>query len=257
MKRKIISIDEDRCDGCGQCVTACHEGAIQMVNGKAKLISDSYCDGLGDCLPACPTHAIQIIEREATPFDEALVAARMAAMQSPAPAPTETDPPPEPADLPPLPCGCPGLMTQAIHRAPEAPAAEAPAAQPPAAAPMAQLANWPVQIKLLNIRAPYLHKAALLIAADCTAFAYPDIHQRFMRNRITLIGCPKLDEGDYAEKLTALLQTNEIKSITILRMEVPCCSGITSAVTRALQAAGKMIPWQVITIATDGKILEE
>ena len=218
MKRKIVSIDEHRCNGCGLCVSACHEGAIQLVNGKAKLISDSYCDGLGDCLPACPVDAIQIVEREAADYDEAAVAARMAAAKG--------------------------------HAAPAA-------ADAPAAAPIAQLANWPVQIKLVNPRAPYLQNAALLIAADCTAFAYPDIHRRFMRNKVTLIGCPKLDEGDYAEKLTAILQANDIKSVTVLRMEVPCCGGIASATMRALQASGKMIPWQVVTISTEGLILDD
>ena len=219
MKRKIVSIDESRCNGCGLCVSACHEGAIQLIDGKAKLISDSYCDGLGDCLPACPVDAIQIVEREAADYDEAAVAARMAAAKG--------------------------------HAAP------APAPDAPAAAPVAQLGNWPVQIKLVNVRAPYLQNAALLVAADCTAFAYADIHRKFMRNKVTLIGCPKLDEGDYAEKLTAILQANEIKSVTVLRMEVPCCGGIASAVQRALQASGTTIPWQVVTISTEGQILED
>ena len=249
MKRKIVSIDEARCNGCGLCVSACHEGAIQLVNGKARLISDSYCDGLGDCLPACPVDAIKIVEREAADYDEAAVAARMAAAQGHASAA-----PASAAAKPPLPCGCPGQMAKSIARKP---AAEAPAADAPAAAPVAQLANWPVQIKLVNPRAPYLQNAALLIAADCTAFAYADIHRKFMRNKVTLIGCPKLDEGDYAEKLTAILQANEIKSVTVLRMEVPCCAGIANAAMRALQASGKMIPWQVVTISTDGAILED
>ena len=249
MKRKIVSIDEARCNGCGLCVSACHEGAIQLVDGKAKLISDSYCDGLGDCLPACPVDAIKIVERDAANYDEAAVAARMAAAKGHAPAPAPAAP------KPPLPCGCPGQMAKSIARTP---AADVPAeAAPPASSPVAQLGNWPVQIKLVNIHAPYLQNAALLIAADCTAFAYPDIHRRFMRNKVTLIGCPKLDEGDYADKLTALLQANEIKSVTVLRMEVPCCGGIATAVQRALQASGKMIPWQVVTISTDGAILED
>ena len=235
MKRKIISINESLCNGCGLCVSACHEGALQMINGKAKLVSDTYCDGLGDCLPACPTGAIQIIEREAAEYDEAAVAARMA-----------------PTTKPPLPCGCPGQMAKSIARKPVAP--EPPSSQ---GCPVAQLANWPVQIKLVNVHAPYLQNAALLIAADCTAFAYPDIHNRFMRNKVTLIGCPKLDEGDYAEKLTAILQANEIKSVTVLRMEVPCCGGIANATQRALQASGKMIPWRIVTISTDGSILDE
>lgn len=243
MKRKIISIDAELCNGCGRCASACHEGAIQLVGGKAKLVSDTYCDGLGDCLPACPTNAIQMIEREAPAYDEAAVAARLAAAKTEAPAPT--------AAIPPLPCGCPGELAKRI--------APKPAAAPPASglAPASQLTNWPVQIKLLNVRAPYLQNAALLIAADCTGFAYPDIHRRFMRNKVTLIGCPKLDEGDYSEKLTAVLQANEIKSVTVLRMEVPCCGGLAAAVQRALQASGKMIPWQVVTISTEGEILED
>ena len=251
MKRKIVSINEDLCNGCGLCVSACHEGAIQMVNGKARLISDSYCDGLGDCLPACPTNAIQIIEREAADYDEAAVAARMAAAKghaaAAAPAPA--------AAKPPLPCGCPGQMAKSIARSPAPKALPADEAVP--AAPVAQLGNWPVQIKLVNPRAPYLQNAALLIAADCTAFAFADIHRKFMRNKVTLIGCPKLDEGDYAEKLTAILQANDIKSVTVLRMEVPCCGGIANATMRALQASGKMIPWQVVTISTDGTVLDE
>ena len=251
MKRKIVSIDETLCNGCGLCVNACHEGAIQLVDGKARLISDSYCDGLGDCLPACPVNAIQIVERDAAKYDEAAVAARMAAAKGHAHAAPAAVPA---APKPPLPCGCPGQMAKSIARTPT------PKAIPEAGAagdPVAQLANWPVQIKLVNPRAPYLQNAALLVAADCIAFAYPDIHSRFMSNRVTLIGCPKLDEGDYADKLTALLQANEIKSVTVLRMEVPCCVGIATAVQRALQASGKMIPWQVVTISTDGSILEE
>ena len=239
MKRKIISIDESLCNGCGLCVSACHEGAIQLVDGKALLVSDTYCDGLGDCLPACPVNAIHMVEREAAAYDEAAVAARMAT------------PPPLASPIPPLPCGCPGQMAKSIARKP---AAETSA---PNAAPVSQLANWPVQIKLVNPRAPYLQNAALLVAADCTAFACADVHRRFMRNKVTLIGCPKLDDGDYAEKLTAILQANDIKSVTVLRMEVPCCGGIASAVQRALQASGKTIPWQIVTLSTDGEILDE
>ncbi len=229
MKRKIISIDDTLCDGCGLCVRACHEGAIQLVDGKAKLISDSYCDGLGDCLPACPAGAIQIVEREAAAYDEAAVAART--------------PPPF--------AGCPGMRTQSIpHKAPPtAPASDAP--------PASQLTNWPIQIKLVNIHAPYLQNADLLIAADCAGFAFPDLHRRFLRDKVTLIGCPKLDDGDYAEKLAALLQANDIKSLTVLRMEVPCCGGLAHAAQRALHASGKTIPCQVVTISTNGEILEE
>ena len=257
MKRKIVSIDENRCNGCGLCVSACHEGAIQLIDGKAKLISDSYCDGLGDCLPACPVDAIKIVEREAADYDEAAVAARMAAAKGhAAPAPAAPAPASAPAAAkPPLPCGCPGQMAKSIARTPMPKAL--PEEGAPAAAPVAQLGNWPVQIKLVNPRAPYLQNAALLVAADCTAFAYADIHRKFMRNKVTLIGCPKLDEGDYAEKLSAILQANDIRSVTVLRMEVPCCGGIASAVQRALQASGKMIPWQVVTISTDGAILDD
>ena len=257
MKRKIVSIDENRCNGCGLCVSACHEGAIQLIDGKAKLISDSYCDGLGDCLPACPVDAIKIVEREAADYDEAAVAARQAAAKGHAaptsPVPLQSEPLQSSPSKPPLPCGCPGMLAKAMAPKPAA----APAPDAPAAAPVAQLGNWPVQIKLVNVRAPYLQNAALLVAADCTAFAYADIHRKFMRNKVTLIGCPKLDEGDYAEKLSAILQANDIKSVTVLRMEVPCCGGIASAVQRALQASGKTIPWQVVTISTEGQILED
>jgi len=247
MKRKIISIDEQLCNGCGLCVSACHEGALQLVDGKAKLVSDSYCDGLGACLPECPTGAIKIVEREADAFDEAAVAAKQVTEKHAAP-------PPVPAAPPPLACGCPGKMAKTIAR-PAAPAT--PTAGEPAAAPASALVNWPVQIKLVPVNAPYLKNAALLIAADCTAFAYPDIHRRFMTNKVTLIGCPKLDEGDYSDKLTAILQANDIRSVTVLRMEVPCCAGIANATKQALIASGKMIPWHVVTISTDGAILEE
>ena len=230
MKRKIVTIDSDLCNGCGLCITACHEGALQMIDGKAKLVSDSICDGLGDCLPECPVGAIKIIEREAAPFDETAVAVH--------------------APAPPLPCGCPGKMAKAIIRTPIT-------GNTALAAPESRLANWPVQIKLVPVNAPYLKNAALLVAADCTAFAYPDIHRRFMANKVTLIGCPKLDEGDYAEKLTAILQTNDIRSVTVLRMEVPCCAGIANAVRQALANSGKTIPWRIVTISTDGAIIDE
>ena len=194
MIRKIITIDENKCNGCGACAAACHEGAIEMVGGKAKLAREDYCDGLGDCLPECPTGAITFEEREAPAYDES-----------------------------------------AVSR---------------------QLQQWPVQIKLVPTKAPYFDNANLLIAADCTAYAYGNFHQEFIRNRITLIGCPKLDSVDYSEKLTAIIRDNNIKSVTVVRMEVPCCGGIENAVKTALQASGKFIPWQVITISTDGKILD-
>lgn len=230
MIRKIIKIDEEKCNGCGACAAACHEGAIQMVNGKAKLTREDYCDGLGDCLPACPTGAITFEEREAPAYNEAAVleAKKKAAK--------------------PLPCGCPGTNSKAIKRD------SANAA--PTATVTSQLMQWPVQIKLVPVNAPYFDEANLLVAADCTAFAYGNFHNEFIRNHITLIGCPKLDEGDYSEKLTAIIQNNNIKSVKIVRMEVPCCGGIENAVKRALMASGKFIPWQVVTISTDGKIVE-
>jgi ferredoxin len=252
MTRKIVTIDPTLCNGCGLCISACHEGALKLVDGKAKLVSDSYCDGLGACLPECPTHAIKIVEREAAAFDEAAVAAKQAGTK-PAAITVET-PVPQP-----LACGCPGKMAKTLLRQPAAssPSPDSPDSRLSALAATSALVNWPVQIKLVPVSAPYLKNAALLIAADCTAFAYPDIHRRFMTNKVTLIGCPKLDEGDYAEKLTAILQANDIRSVTVLRMEVPCCAGIANAAKQALLNSGKMIPWHVVTISTDGAILEE
>ena len=231
MIRKIIKIDEEKCNGCGACAAACHEGAIEMVNGKAKLTRENYCDGLGDCLPACPTNAISFEEREAPAYDEAAV---LASKQQKKPT---------------LPCGCPGTAARAIKCEPTV----CPTAVP---VPQSRLSQWPVQIKLVPVNAPYFDDAHLLVAADCTAYAYANFHQEFIRNRITLIGCPKLDEGDYAEKLTAILANHEIRSVTVVRMEVPCCGGIENAVKRALIASGKMIPWQVVTVSTDGRLLE-
>lgn len=249
MKRKIVTIDLNLCNGCGLCIGACHEGALKLVGGKAKLVSDSYCDGLGACLPECPAGAIKIVEREAAPFDEAAVAAKQSTEKH------ETNKGGVPAPQPSLACGCPGKMAKTIAR----PTATAPDAAANAAdlVPELCLVNWPVQIKLVPVNAPYLRNAALLIAADCTAFAYPDIHRRFLTNKVTLIGCPKLDEVNYAEKLTAILQANDICSVTVLRMEVPCCAGIANATKQALLASGKMIPWHVVTISTDGVILDE
>ena len=243
MKRKIVTIDANLCNGCGLCVSACHEGALKLVDGKAKLVSDSYCDGLGACLPECPTGAIKIVERDADPFDEAAVSAKQAADKHTGGTP-----------VPPLACGCPGKMAKTIARPP---ITESSSRDSHVSTTTSALVNWPVQIKLVPVNAPYLKNAALLIAADCSAFAYPDIHRRFMTNKVTLIGCPKLDEGDYAEKLTAILQANDIRSVTVLRMEVPCCAGIANATQQALLNSGKMIPWHVVTISTDGIILDE
>lgn len=231
MIRKIIKIDREKCNGCGACAAACHEGAIGMVDGKAELLREDYCDGLGDCLPACPTGAISFEEREAPAYDEEAV--KQAKMQKHAK----------------LPCGCPGTQSKVLKREPQAPIRAA-------GAVASQLSQWPCQIKLVPVNAPYFDGANLLIAADCTAYAYGNFHNEFIRNHITLIGCPKLDEGDYAEKLTRILSENNIKSVKIVRMEVPCCGGIENAVKRALMNSGKFIPWQVVTISTDGKILE-
>lgn len=233
MIRKIIKIDEEKCNGCGACAAACHEGAIEMINGKAKLTREDYCDGLGNCLPACPMDAISFEEREAPAYDEAAV---LAAQKKKMP---KT-----------LPCGCPGTRSKAIMR--DQPTCSTANTMPA----MSQLAQWPVQIKLVPVNASYFDGANLLIAADCSAYAYGNFHAEFIRNHITLIGCPKLDEGDYTEKLTQIIANNNIKSVTITRMEVPCCSGIEHAAKRALQASGKFIPWRVVTISTDGRILD-
>lgn len=234
MLRKIIRIDEEKCNGCGACAAACHEGAIEMINGKAKLTREDYCDGLGDCLPACPVDAISFEEREAPAYNEAAVKAAQAAKNAGGK----------------LPCGCPGSNSKTIKRD------AAPAAAAGVCAVSSQLSQWPVQIKLVPVNAPYFDGANLLVAADCTAFAYGNFHNEFIRNHITLIGCPKLDEGDYAQKLTQIIANNNIKSIKVVRMEVPCCGGIENAVKRALMASGKFIPWQVVTVSTDGRIIE-
>ena len=270
MVRKIIHIDEEKCNGCGACAAACHEGAIALVDGKARLLRDDYCDGMGDCLPECPTGAItfeereaaaydaqavainklakppipghscpgsRMREREAAAYDEKAVTEHMLRREQPAPRPTQPD-------------GCPGTRLRELRPAEETPPAEA--GQTPS-----QLRNWPVQIKLAPVAAPYFDGAKLLIAADCTAYAYAALHREFMRGRVTLIGCPKLDGVDYAEKLTEILRRNDVKSVTVVRMEVPCCGGLENAAIRALKDSGKFIPWQVITVSVDGKLLDD
>ena len=236
MIRKIIQIDEEKCNGCGACADACHEGAIGMVNGKATLLRDDYCDGLGDCLPTCPTGAISFVEREAAAYDEKAVQEHMQKKnaQTTASAGSHT--------------GCPGSRMQQFKRQETA--------SPIPAQVNSQLGQWPCQIKLVPVSAPYFNGAKLLIAADCSAYAYARMHDDFMRGKITLIGCPKLDSIDYSEKLTQIIQSNDIQSVTVVRMEVPCCGGLEMAAKKALQASGKFIPWQVVTISTDGKIID-
>lgn len=230
MIRRIIKIDQEKCNGCGACATACHEGAIDMVNGKAVLTREDYCDGLGDCLPNCPTGAITFEEREAPAYNEAAVKAAQAAKQLQA-------------------CGCTGEQAKTIAEPPSS------TAQVTTAAP-SELRQWPVQIKLVPANAPFFDGAKLLIAADCTAYAYGNFHQEFIRGHVTLIGCPKLDAVDYSEKLAQIIAQNDIRSITVTRMEVPCCGGIEHAVKQALAKSGKLIPWQVVTISADGRILD-
>ena len=233
MIRKIIRINEDLCNGCGACANACHEGAIAMVNGKAKLIRDDYCDGLGNCLPACPTGAISFEEREAAAYDEAAVARHMEARKQEQHA-----------------GGCPGSRIRQFNMDGGSRAETA----APGIVP-SQLRQWPVQIKLAPINAPYFDGANLLVAADCTAFARADVHERFIKGRVVLIGCPKLDSVDYTEKLSAILSSNDIKSVTILRMEVPCCGGIVRAAEGAVGVSGKDIPVRTVIISTDGEII--
>ena len=231
MIRKIIHIDREKCNGCGACAAACQEGAIEMRDGKAVLTREDYCDGLGNCLPACPADAITFEEREAPAFR----------------APEKT------AETPTPPAGgCPGSRAVVLHRAPGRPRAEM---QPEA--PASELMQWPVQIRLVPVKAPWFDGARLLVAADCTAYAYANFHRDLLRGHIALIGCPKLDDTDYSEKLTAILRENDIRSVTVARMEVPCCGGLELAVRRALQQCGKTIPWQVKTVAIDGHITEE
>ena len=237
MIRKIIQINKEKCNGCGACAAACHEGAIAMVEGRAHLMRDDYCDGLGDCLPACPTGAITFVEREAAAYDEkAVMENKQRKMQR---------------EGMPLPCGCPGSQSRNIRRAEESDT------EPPRTEWVSRLSQWPVQIKLVPVSAPYFDGARLLIAADCTAYAYAAFHERFIKGHITLVGCPKLDSVDYSEKLTDIIRSNDIKSVTVVRMEVPCCGGLEYAAKTALQQSGKFIPWQVITVTVDGRLKEE
>lgn len=236
MKRQIINIDREKCNGCGLCASACHEGAIGMVDGKAQLMRDDYCDGMGDCLPACPTGAITFTEREAAEYNkEAVMEHKKEKMHKQ----EET-----------LPCGCPGTQSKSIRHEENSCKAEEPETI------TSRLQQWPVQIKLAPVNAPYFDGADLLVAADCTAYAYGNFHNRFIRGKITLIGCPKLDDIDYSEKLTEIIKNNDIRSLTVVRMEVPCCGGLEHAAVTALKNSGKFIPWQVVTISTDGRILD-
>ena len=233
MKRRIIHIDEEKCNGCGACAAACHEDAIAMVDGKARLIRDDYCDGLGDCLPACPAGAITFVEREAAAYDAEAVKENMMKKRGGGHQ------------------GCPGSRLMTINRDESA----APPSQPTEM--QSRLRQWPVQIKLVPVNAPYFDGAKLLIAADCTAYAYAAFHERFIKGHITLVGCPKLDSVDYAEKLTEIIRENDIKSVTVVRIEVPCCGGLERAAVTALKNSGKFIPWQVVTVTLDGRLKEE
>ncbi|SDY81022.1 ATP-binding protein [Tindallia californiensis] len=252
MKRKIIQINEELCNGCGDCITACHEGAIEMIDGKARLISDEYCDGLGDCLPECPTGAIEMIQREALPYDEELVMAKIKEREN-----FQKNQQEEP-----MPCGCPGTMARAIDREKKPTDNQEHFLSQNQnnssdQRPLSRLAQWPVQMNLIHPEAPYLKNADLLIAADCTAFAYGCFHDDFIKNRITLIGCPKLDDNEYYQsKLTEIFKKNQPRSITVTRMQVPCCAGIVSAVRKAMLEAEMIVPYREVTITTDGNIIE-
>lgn len=243
MKRNIMKIDEEKCIGCGLCINACQEGAIQLIDGKAKLISESYCDGLGNCLPECPTGAITLEERVAVPFDKKEAELNMEKLQNAMP---ES-----------LGCGCPGSNAKIIDRKPSYNDNINTNSNSPSLPIESQLNQWPCQIQLVPVNAPYFENAKLLVAADCAAYAYANIHNDFMKDKITIIGCPKLDNADYAAKLTQILKLNNIKSVTVLRMSVPCCGGLLHAVQKALMDSNKMIPWQVVVLGTDGTILDQ
>ena len=238
MIRNIIEIDEEKCIGCGACAAACQEGAIGMVNGKAKLLRDDYCDGLGNCLPVCPTDAISIVRRDTDAFDEKGVSENLQRQNLP-----------EKKETPPLPCGCPGTHERSLQHTPDQ---KMPSCLEPVAS---ELMQWPVQIKLASVDAAFFASANLLVAADCTAYAYADFHKKFISGKITLIGCPKLDDGDYTEKLTEIMRRNNILSVTVVKMQVPCCAKIESAVLTAVRNSGKEIPVAVVTISVDGEIV--
>ena len=241
MIRKIIHIDEERCNGCGLCAEACHEGAIDIVDGKAKLVRENFCDGFGDCLPNCPTGAITFEEREAPAYDEAAVKAAQAKKEEKMMMEHVHE------------GGCPGSKMMQFKATQEESTLEQSQTD---MKPVSRLGQWPCQIKLLPTEAPFYNGAKLLIAADCTAYAYANMHEDFMKGKITAIGCPKLDAIDYSEKLTDIIRNNDIKSVTIVRMEVPCCGGLQRAAENALRNSGKFIPWQVVTISRDGRILD-
>ncbi len=296
MIRKIIRIDEDKCNGCGLCATACHEGAIDIIDGKAKLVRENFCDGLGDCLPGCPTGAITFEEREAPEYDDEAVKRTQEDNRKEAEKMTMEDiekieDENERRKLMMAKMkgeghgahqgGCPGARTMQFNRGNEAAAVQAGGHQAHMAGtdrigsdqavaggsasdqagmatrPVSRLAQWPCQIKLVPTRAPFFDGAKLLIAADCSAFAYANMHEEFMKGRVTIIGCPKLDDVDYTEKLTEIIRDNDIKEVMIVRMEVPCCGGIQMAAQQALQQSGKFIPWQVVTLSRDGRILDQ
>ncbi len=241
MIRKIIHIDEEKCDGCGLCARACHEGAIEMTGGKARLVREDFCDGFGDCLSACPAGAITFEEREAPAYDKAAAEAKKRERESS----TMVDRYQEKHSG----FECPGTKAVQFET-------EVQQELPAVSGPVSRLQQWPVQLKLLPVQAPFYEGAKLLIAADCTAYAYAAMHEDFMKGRVTVIGCPKLDEVDYTEKLTEIIRNNGIRSVTIVRMEVPCCGGLQRAAENALKASGKFIPWQVVVISRDGRILD-